>query len=138
MTEGATDFRGERNLALEDTVNTEAFTSPKEDLFTSSPNNHDDPNNNQLMFNERDAQIVQVPAHLPSALQQSSSELSLVTEPEADESAGRRDAAIAETKRDTEFVAERVDASGQYAALGGCAQSGPKFGKKKSSENDQR
>lgn len=129
------DFRGERNLALEDTVNTEAFTSPKEDLFTSSPNNHDDPNNNQLMFNERDAQIVQVPAHLPSSLQQSSSELSFVTEPEADQSASRRDTPIAEIERDTELVAERVNASGQHTPPGGCSQSGPKLPKEKSSES---
>lgn len=48
-----------RNFALEDTVNTEAFTSPKNDLFTSSPNG-DDQNNNLLYENERDAQIIQV------------------------------------------------------------------------------
>lgn len=47
---------GQSNAALNETVNTEAFSSPKSDLFTSSP--HGNVTVGQL--DERDANIVQV------------------------------------------------------------------------------
>lgn len=47
-----------RNMALEDTVNTEAFVSPKNDMFTSSPNDDDHiPNIPNI---GRDANIIHV------------------------------------------------------------------------------
>lgn len=45
-------------MILEDTVNTEAFVSPKNDMFTSSPNGDDHLNN--LPNIERDANIIHV------------------------------------------------------------------------------
>lgn len=47
-----------RNMALEDTVNTEAFVSPKNDIFTSSPNGDDQIQNMPNI--ERDANIIHV------------------------------------------------------------------------------
>lgn len=49
---------GTRNMALEDTVNTEAFVSPKNDMFTSSPNGIDQFNTFPSI--ERDANIIHV------------------------------------------------------------------------------
>lgn len=46
----------QKNPALEETVNTEAFSSPKSDIFTSSP--HSDSTNNGNV--ERDANIIHV------------------------------------------------------------------------------
>lgn len=46
----------QENAALEDTVNTEAFPSPGNDLFTSSPNGDQMTNNNV----GRDANVIHV------------------------------------------------------------------------------
>lgn len=48
-----------RNTALNETVNTEAFSSPKGDLITSSPNHNDKSGH----FVERDATIINVSSH---------------------------------------------------------------------------
>lgn len=54
----ADDEIAPRNMALEDTVNTEAFVSPKNDMFTSSPNGDDQFQNMPNI--ERDANIIHV------------------------------------------------------------------------------
>lgn len=54
----ASNDAGNRNMALEDTVNTEAFVSPKNDMFTSSPNG--DYHLQNLPNVERDANIIHV------------------------------------------------------------------------------
>lgn len=46
-----------QTAALNDTVNTEAFTSPKSDMFTSSPQGNDETN---ALTNERDSNIINV------------------------------------------------------------------------------
>lgn len=53
---------GTRNMALEDTVNTEAFVSPKNDMFTSSPNG--DYHLQNLPNVERDANIIHVKCNI--------------------------------------------------------------------------
>lgn len=54
----AGDEIGTQNMALEDTVNTDAFVSPKNDMFTSSPNGNEQMVN--LPNTERDANIIHV------------------------------------------------------------------------------
>lgn len=53
------DCGGAKNAALEESVNTEAFASPKSELITSSPKG-DDLNNNYAVSNEREANVLHV------------------------------------------------------------------------------
>lgn len=47
----------DQTAALNDTINTEAFTSPKSDMFTSSPHDND---TTTALINERDSNIINV------------------------------------------------------------------------------
>lgn len=58
LNSGSAEEMAPRNMALEDSVNTEAFVSPKNDMFTSSPNGDDQMHN--LPSVERDANIIHV------------------------------------------------------------------------------